>query len=255
MRLFQRQRDIRKLSDEELSNEYKSLSKQYDKKRTEDLAKKMNEIGTEWDKREKKEIPQKRDEEPPLDVQKAIHDIAKPDQPAKPEPEKPMEIIPQEFVQQNGQVSQRWPVTTEPDEAIEGAEDRIDIELKRIKAEVEQKETEKREKKFKNSLKKEKSKVSMSGMFGKKPEKQYCIKCKHETKHHIRKNGKDEGCKLCGCLKTLSDIQNQEEKSVCGSCNNPVYIIEATMYEGKPYHHKCYEEYLWKQTKEDTNED
>ena len=286
MKLFHKSSDIKSLSEEELRKQYKKLSDIYDKKPTQQTAILMNEIVDEWKRREKEQNKATIIEDPPIEIQKEMQMIGQPE-PKPAEPEKPVEIIPMEFIQEisriskevdkvivdnpnpietkkpkfnwfnkpkqpNGHTKSEWG-NKEPHtkEELVQENNRIDQELERIQQQVEQKEKEKQEKKFKKSLSKEKSKVKLGGFFSKKEPKEYCIKCKHEAKHHTRKDGTDEGCKICGCLKTLAEIQSQEEKADCELCKKPVYIIEATTLNEKPYHHKCYEEQLWNLTKED----
>lgn len=287
MNLFNKPKDIKKLSEEELRKEYKKLSDLYDKKPTQDTAILMNEVVDEWKRRDRQKNLPKTIEEPPLEVQQAMHDIdeSTPPKIINTEPEKPVEIIPMDFIKEttelgmkqlphtekpvetqkpkfnwfgkpkkpNGHTTNEWG-KEESKEQLQEEKDRIDEELERIKQEAERKEKVKQESKFKKSLKRDKSKIKLGGFFGSKGPKEYCIKCKHEAKHHTRKDGSDEGCKICGCLKTLNDIQSQEEKSECKFCKKPVYVIEATMLNEEPYHHKCYEEQMWKLAKEDKND-
>ena len=84
--IFSKEKPLSKLSDDDLSARYKKLADQYDIKPTQDLANKMNEIGEEWKKRTKIKA-----EDPPLEVQRAMHEIAIEEPEPKPEP--PIEII------------------------------------------------------------------------------------------------------------------------------------------------------------------
>jgi len=234
MKIWKKAKKLSEMTDDELHAQYKLIAERYDKKRTETDANKLNEIVIEWENRKRKEnLPEEKKyhpilnvevpEEPPLEVQKAI-----------------FELDPKAAITE---------IKTKIDEPKPQRQEETKKEQVLQEQPVKASET-KTDNKPKDSEKPPMPKKSIFFAFKKNnTEHSYCIRCKHDSRHHVRKDGSSEGCKLCGCLMTLEDIKNQEEISKCAKCDEDLYVIEAKVYEESLYHLKCYEQLMWDMAK------
>lgn len=269
MNLFKKKPKSRKyseMSDGELHSEYKKLAEQYDTNRTEENANKLNEIVIVWKNRERQEknLPEEKHykpeinvevpEEPPLEVQQAMYEI---DPMAGPRHE-----IKTQIDDKTEQTMNRM-TNTEENQGKKTRQGHLEIpmtkEEKPASDSIDMKNNDKTHQpvlaeKPEKTNQVNKKKAIFSLFQRKRQEQKYCIKCKHDAKHHIRKDGKSEGCKICGCLKTIQEIDAQEEITKCPRCDEAVYIIESEVYEDKSYHKKCFDMLQWDLAKQRRNE-